>query len=219
MVASIKQIWIIGLFVLFTISVSLGQSNTQEKVFDYGWIENNVYKNKYFGLEIAFDTAWFVKNKKQMLQIQKAGREFTAQNDKRLKAIIKASEVNTANLFMMFKYGEEYAADFNPSFAVVAENIKHLPQIKTGKTYLFHLKNLLKLGKLTYIFDKELYQRKVGSKKFWVLDAEARHLGLKIRQEYLSAVFKGFTLSFIISYIDDVQKKELHNLLDNIKLD
>lgn len=214
---SIKQALIVNLFILLTITAGFGQSDKPAESFDYGNIEKNVYRNDYFGLNITFDTTWFVKDKKQKKEMREAGKKLITGDDKVMKAVIKASEVNVANIFTIFKYEHGAPVDFNPSFAAVAENIKKSPGIKNGKDYLFHVRKFLKLSQLKHTFEKEIYQRKIGSKKFWVLETNINYLGQVIKQEYIYKIFKRFTLSFIMAYNSEEQKKELYQLLKDIE--
>jgi hypothetical protein len=124
-------------FLLLTIT-AIG-CKTQDKPidFDYGHIENSKYINSYFDFEITIPTDWIVQSKEQMDNLSKTGAELVAGDDSKLKAVVKASEINTANLLAVYQYERGSAVEYNPSFMLVAENIINAPGIKTGSDYLF----------------------------------------------------------------------------------
>lgn len=214
----LKRILVIGYLLLGVYLNGVSQSDSASTQFDYGRVEGNIYKNDFFNVTITFDSAWVVQNKALMKQLRKAGRAQIAGDDQRLKRMLKAAEVNTANLFSIFKHEVGAPIKFNPSFIVMAENIKNFPGIKSGKDYLFHVKNLLKRSQLKYAFDKEAHLRKIGSKDFWVLEASAEYLGMTITQEYFTRLYKGFTFSIIISYVSQEDKLALYEMLNEMKI-
>ena len=63
---------------LFLVGVSLlliaGCKQTP-KNFDYGKIENGVYRNNYFDFEIPVPANWAVQNREQVQELQKTGEE------------------------------------------------------------------------------------------------------------------------------------------------
>lgn len=214
----LKRILVIGYLLLGVCFSGVSQPDSVSTQFDYGRVEGNTYKNDFFDVTITFDSTWVIQNKSLMKQLSKVGREQIAGNDQRLKRMLKAAEVNTANLFSIFKHEVGAPVKFNSSFMVMAENIKNFPGIKSGEDYLFHVKNLLKRSQLKYTFDKEVHLRKIDSKDFWVLEASAQYLGMTITQEYLTSLYKGFTFSIIISYVSQEDKLTLHEMLDEIKI-
>lgn len=98
-------------------------TKAQSTDFDYGNIEQNIYMNKYFGVEMVLPQDWVVQSREQIDHIMKTGKNLVAGDDAKMKAVIKASEVNSANLLTVYKYEIGSAVDYNPSMAMMAENI------------------------------------------------------------------------------------------------
>lgn len=196
--------------------------NSQEKNlpddFDFGSIQENVYQNNFFDMEITFDPDWIIQSKQQMNSIQERGVNTISGDSKTLKADIKASMVNTAYLFSLFKYEFGSTVEYNPSFMVVAENTKNFPGIKRGKDYLLNVKKTLKQTELNYTFDKEVYTIEIGGKSFDVMQADLNFFNKTIIQEYFSTVTKGVCLSFILTYSNKDQKSELYTIVNQIKI-
>jgi hypothetical protein len=185
--------------------------------FDYGKTEGHIYTNKYFNLAIDYPESWVLQNKEQVENLKEQGAELLTTKDETLKAVVKASEVNSATLLTVFKYEVGSAVDFNPSVMVVAENTKNSPGIKKGKDYLFHAKKFLQQSNL-YTFEDALTSRKIGNKDFDVLHANLKYMDNIIKQEYITTVVNGFSLSFIVTYLTDEQKNELYRILDKVKI-
>ncbi len=186
--------------------------------FDLGTTENGQYKNKYFNMEVTFNPDWIVQDKQQMNDILKTGNDIISGDDKNLKSAIKAGMVNTAYLLTIFKHEAGAPVTFNPSFTLLAENTKNAPGIKRGKDYLYHVRNLLEQSQITYFFDKEVFERKIGSTTFYVMESKVDVMDKTITQEYMTKVTKGFSLSIIISYMTSEEKEELYAVIKNIKI-
>lgn len=205
------------IFLLVTI-VFLSCINETKKLpenFDFGSIENYKYINNYFNLQIRFDSIWIVQTQQQMNSIVKAGNELLNDNDN-LKDAVKASQVNSAYLFTIFKFEHGTVTKYNPSFMVIAENTKMYPDIERGRDYLFEAQKFLNQTKIDYTFDMDIEEKNISNKNFDVMYAETNLMGMKIYQDYFSTVNKGFSLSFIISYSNEEEKKELYKIIKNI---
>jgi hypothetical protein len=206
---------------LFSVTVLLSCSEQNNKLpnnFDFGKTENGSYKNDYFDMEVLFNPNWIVQDKQEMNNAAERGSDLITSDNENLKSILKASQVNTAYLLHIFKHEVGAAVEFNPSFMIVAENTKNFPGIKNGKDYLFHAKQFLKQTQIPYSFEKEVFEKKIGDSLFHVMEARLDYMGKIVIQEYISTVNKGFTLSFIIIYSTEEEKKELYEVINNIKI-
>jgi hypothetical protein len=206
---------------LFLITVLLSCSDQNKNLpdnFDFGKTENGSYKNDYFNMEVLFNPNWIVQDKQYMNNIMERGRDLVTGDNKNLKSLFKASQVNTAYLLAVFKNEVGAAVEFNPSFILVAENTKNLPGIKNGKDYLFHAEKLMKQTQMPYSFEREVFEKKIGNSLFYVLETRLDYMGEIISQEYISTVKNGFTLSFIITYSNEEEKNELYEVINNVKI-
>jgi len=147
----------ITLLTVLTLSCS---PNGKPIKFDYGKIENNKYINSFFGFEMELPPNWVVQTKEQMENLSKMGKELVAGDDENMKAVINASEINSANLLAVFKYEVGAVVDYNPNLMLVAENLKNTPGIKTGSDYLFQSRRFLKQSQIQYDYIDEEFQKK-----------------------------------------------------------
>ncbi len=190
--------------------------NAKLKGFDYGKTIDGKYINSYFGLEITLPENWIVQSNEQSEQLQKKGKDLVVGDNQNLKAIIDASEINSANLLYAFQYEVGSAVEYNPGITIVAENIKDFPGIKSGSEYLFHTKRLLQQTKLQTQIDKESTLEAIDKQEFYTMNCAIDYMGITIQQKYYSTIIKGFALSFIISYTTEDQKSELLNSIHSI---
>src|SRR5204863_6276705 len=103
-------------------------------------VAGGVYTNKYFEFTIAIPKDWQVQDNETQKELMNQGENLISGDDKNLKAMIDASELNTLNLISIFHYPVGAAVESNPSFISIAEKVEHYPGIKTGKDYLLNAK-------------------------------------------------------------------------------
>jgi len=211
-----KRIYLIGLLFLAIFTISCSNSN-KPKDFDYGSVVNNKYTNSFFDMEISLPSDWVVQTKEQTENLVKQGKEIVAGDDKNLKAVLNASEINSANLMVMFQFEVGAAVEYNPNFMLVAENIKNFPGIKNGSDYLYQARKLIVRSQLQYdSIDEEFTKVTINNTEFYTMNAILNVSDVGIRQTYYSTILNGFCISAIISYINDEQKAELEKVINSI---
>jgi hypothetical protein len=201
-------------------AIILFSCSTAEKPadFDYGKVENSKYTNTYFDFEIAIPEGWVVQTQDRLDQLSEKGKELVAGDDGQLKAALKATDVNTANLLGVFQYELGSAVEYNPSFMIVAENVANFPGLKTGSEYLFHAKKLLDQGQMKYDYiDSEFAKEVISGLDFYQMNAAISYAGIDIKQTYYSTVIKGFSFNVIISYSTDEQKNALLKTISTMR--
>lgn len=213
MKSSIKTLCLLITAIILSNYNSYGQSDN----FDYGHIENGIYTNNYFNLKIILPANWVVQSKEQTESILDKGKKLLAGDDKKMSAIIKASEINSANLIAVFQYKLGSAVKYNPSIMIIAENIKNSPGIKNGSDYLFHTRRIMEQGQFKYDFlSKNFRKENIHDIDFYKMDARLTYMGIDIKQVYYSTVLKEFSFNVVISYITDVQKDILIQSINSI---
>jgi hypothetical protein len=206
-------------FFLVIILAACNDSPTIPENFDYGKIENNVYKNEYFGFELPVPADWAVENKEQTQQIQEEGRKIIGEHNKELAERIKADNVRSAMLLSVFRYKDDsVVGKYNPSFGIAVENLGKSSRIKNGEDYLKQAKALMQQSGISYTFGTGFISQKLGNKEFTVMELTALYKGdFKVGQLYYATIEKGFAISVIASFGDDEQKDKLKEILANIR--
>jgi len=203
---------------LFIIILAASCNNKIPDNFDYGSVENGIYENEYFDFKINLPEDWVVQSKEQIDNLKNSGKDIVAGDDEKMKAILKASEVNSANLLVAFQHELGAAVEYNPNIMIIAENVKNSPGIKNGSDYLIQAKKLLQQTQIKYDFISEDFEKeKISSVEFYKMETHMSYMGLEIKQTYYSTVLKGFSFNIIISYVSDDQKEVLLNTLNSLK--
>ncbi len=209
----------LGVLFFFIGCISISCGNTSQESFDYGKVENSVYSNAFFDLTMNVPEAWMVQSQEQTQLLHERGKDFVAGDDKRLKKAIDASTVNTAYLLTVFKYEVGSAVDYNPSYILMAENIKYAPGIKSGKDYLIHSKKFMERNNVTYKYISDsIEQEFLNGFEFYKMETRIDYYGLIITQLYYSTIKNGFSLCVILSYTDEAQKAELEGVLNSLTI-
>ena len=202
---------------LLTILISGCKVENTPDNFDYGKVEGNKYVNSYFNMEMDVPADWFVQSQEQMENITKVGKDMVAGDDENMKAIVKASDVSTANLLGVFQHEYGSAVQFNPNFLVVAENVKAAPGMRTGSDYLFQSRRLLTQSQFQYDRIDETFEKEtINGTDFYKMKAEVSLMGITIRQIYYSTILKDFSFNVIISYSSDEQKDALLKVINSM---
>jgi hypothetical protein len=211
-----KLISLLFLSVLL-VGCNSAKKNTPED-FDYGRVEKNRYINSYFNFEMNLPAGWNIQTKGQMESLQKRGNDLVAGDNSTMKAVIKASEINTANLLMVFQYKTGAAVDYNPGIMLIAENVKNFPGIETGNEYLFQARKLILQSQIKYDTIDSLFTKEtIGGVDFYKMNTGIKYNAKDIKQTYYSTVTKGFSFNIIISYVTDKQKADLLKSVNSMK--
>lgn len=211
-----KKLNIIGLLFL-TVLFTCCNQNEKSSGFDYGHVENNKYINSFFGLELTLPDNWIVQTKEQTENLTKAGKELVAGDNENLKALINASEVNSANLLSVFQYEVGSAVDYNPGFMLVVENLKNAPGIKNGSDYLFQSRKLLEQSQIKYSPIDDTFKKEIiDGQEFYTMDCSVDLTGHSITQRYYSTIKDGFCLSAIISFTNDEEENSLKKIINSM---
>ena len=183
---------------------------------DFGAVENSTYRNDYFGLSVKLPSEWSVQDKQTQQRLMDRGRKMVEGDDKNLQAVIKASEMQTVNLFAVFKYPIGTPVAYNPNIMCLAERVRHMPGIKRGKDYHFHSKRLFESSQIEVSFPKEVSTEELGGHDFDVMYVEMPMVGMTIRQKQYVTIMKGYALVIIVSFTNGEEESALDNVLSSV---
>lgn len=206
--------------VLLSLCVVLIFSSCKENVkipenFDYGKIENSVYSNEFFNFELPFNENWSAQTKEQMYQMSENSRDVMAGDNQNLKNTLKASQVNVADLFAVFKFPVGTTQGGNASLIINAENLKSFPKVRTPNDYIAAARKLLDETPLILIYKQEPNAKTIGSKEFMTM--EIFNQEYNISQEYFVTLRNGFAISMVATYDNAEDQLELYKMIDNLK--
>lgn len=186
---------------------------------DFGAFNKSVYTNSYFGVTVTVPPDWSIQDRQTQEQLTKVGSEMVAGNDKNLKAALKATEMETVNLFAVFKLPLGSPVPFNCSIMGLAERVTGMPGIQRGRDYHFQVKKTLESSQMQVTFPKEAYTQRLGGVEFDVLEQQMTMRGLTIKQKYFTIIKKGYALSFVLSYTTEAEEVPLRKALETLSFD
>lgn len=201
------------LLLLSTILLLAGCSGNASDEIGFGSVEDSVYYNDYFDMAIPFPADWNIQDQETLKKLTDAGGKMMAGDDENLQAVVKASELQTVNLFAVFKHPIGTPVQYNPNIVGVAERIDNAPGVQKGEDYLFHTKRLLESSRMKLNFPDGIITETIGGQPFSLLKAELPLGNRTIQQKYYATVIKGYALSFVASYETASEEAELADIL------
>jgi hypothetical protein len=194
----------------------VGCSKKAGDEIDFGTVNNFIYRNEYFRFSVTLPKDWSVQDQQAQRRLMKKGVQLVAGDDRNLKALVKASELQTVNLFAVFEHPIGSPVAYNPGILSMAEIVRELPGIKRGKDYLFQARQVLEAGQIQVSFPKDYYSEQLGSVKFDVMEVDISVRGKTIKQKYYATIQKGYALCFIVSFTSDDEAASLQKILNSI---
>ena len=207
----------ICLFIMVFMTFHAGCGKKASDEIDFGTVKKSVYHNDYFGLSMKIPEGWSVQNQETLQEMMNLSGDIVAGDDKVLNAALKASELQTVNLIGLFKHPLGAPVDYNPNILCLAERVRHMPGIKTGKDYHFHSKRLFQSTDIGITFPEEVYTEQIGGVDFDVMTLTMPNLGQIVNQKQYATVMKGYALIIIASFSSGEEKAELDGVLESVR--
>ena len=203
---------ILSVFVLLILT-SCKENDPKTADFDYGTIENGVYKNNYFNFEMPVNDKWFPKSKKDRILMSSKTKKTENKSDK--SPDVKGADVKNAVLFSIAKFPAEAVQTANPSMFINSVNLEGYPNIKSPSDYIAMTRQMLDNTPLILVYKKEPYSKTIDGVEFQVM--EIFNQDYEVTQEYLATLRNGFAISLVMAYTSEMQKEELYIMLDQLK--
>ncbi len=212
------------LFALILISSCYSPQKNLPAQFDTGTIEKNVYKNKYFDLQIEFPPDWnIIKSEelefywKQKME-NKINENFLPEYNRYAQNMLETTMNNSSPLLSLYKNKIEDVLVFYPSFLVSVLNVKGDGLDQTAKGYLFDIRRFKKEnGGKEIETGEEFYWKEIGGERFeaiWWID---HGIEPAIMQETFVRKTNDLLLFINLTYSTSDEKAELYDILDRIK--
>ena len=183
---------------------------------DFGTFHDSVYWNKYFGLTLTVPSEWSIQDQDSIQRFEKIGHKIVVGEDRNLKTAVKASELLTVNLLVVFKHPVSTPVPYNPNITCVAERVRHAPGIKRGKDYLFHFRKRLESSQMDFSFPRDISAEELGGADFDVMYVEMALAGMTVRSKYYATVAKGYVLLFAVSFTTEEEEAALQSILESV---
>lgn len=221
---NLLKIILLAACLVFPGAVSLAQKTKPKKVtaksapqaarVDLGKLSFNTYTNDFFQLKFEFPAGWLVGDhilEEQLRQISQA--EIRAQNPQMQGSVKQAVDRVT---LLLGGYKAMPGTPENASLRVAVENLRTLPQVKTGKDYFATLLNTFKAVKMPADF--KYSEIKTEMLDNLPLDYMEVSSGNNKKRMY-AFVRKGYAVLITISYYEDADFESLRQVLSGADLD
>lgn len=182
----------------------------------YGEIKEGIYSNAYFQLSIKLPGDWAIQSQAAQKALMETGADLISGDDENLKKVLTVAEKQTLNMFSVFKYEQGTPVPFNPSIMAIAENVGHMPGIKKGADYHFHVKKILEEGQMNYEFPGEISTHDFSGVSFDMMPASINIGTTPVYQKYYAARIKDYMVTFILTYSSDAEESELENIMSGL---
>ncbi|GGE27317.1 hypothetical protein GCM10010832_05040 [Psychroflexus planctonicus] len=202
--------------------ISVYSCKKENKEFDLGYINNNVYVNNFFKFKIDLPKEWIPKTDDFYRKNNEVVKEVLAGDDRVKNRILDKDEINTVNLIGLFKNKENLSIDLNPNILITAKNLEYYPDITNINDDLNQTVSFLQDSKIEDSGIKIIYLSKefekiiIGNQVFYKLDATFNYNGLIVNQEVYSTIRNNFSLAIILSFKNKNDKQLMHNILTSI---
>ena len=197
--------------------VFFGCSRPNQEVSAAGTIENSIYKNSYFGMEIPFQKSWHILDARMVRALEQYGAKAVAGSNRNDIEQTKHAISKVENLVMATMYpisGEGY---YNPSFTCTALSLNVARNISSGKDYLLLVRNSPAPAKFAYSDPSDIRQSRIDGVLFYVLARNTKYSGFDIHQEIYATVVKNYLLSFILTSETNEQCTALLQVLGKVR--
>ena len=204
--------------VAFVVLFNYGCSKKSENAIDFGKFEGNTYSNTFFNLNVSIPETWYVMDDEARAALMQKSKKIVAGDDKNLNASLDALDLKHLALVTASEKPPGTPVSSNPSFILIAENIKHAPGIKRGRDYHFHTKKMLESSQLEVSFPKEIYEIKIDGISFDVLETAVTMGNLINFQRQYAAVINQYVLLIGLTYQDNEGLWKLEEILQTMKM-
>lgn len=178
--------------------------------FNYGKLSDTSYVNAFFDIKLFFNPSWVIIDDSTNKVYNTLGAEKGFVGDKG-----NMNPVSTGvELLSISKYELEHTRNENPALKVIAEQVKNIPEIKSGKDYLEKAKAYLSNSNQVYNIG-EVQEAEIFGKTYYTLKVQIPTLDKHpYFQEFFTSVVSGFTITLVLSYESKAGRNELIDMLD-----
>jgi hypothetical protein len=200
------------LLVLFSV-VASAQTVTPES----GRVSDGVYRSTYFGFSYTYPHDWVVHGDATNQRLRELGKQ-RATSTKALSE--PQAEVSLKHSYQLLTLFERALGTpgvvYNRSMQIIAEDVRPLPGITSGREYLLNAMEMLKKMGLQPLQDDPVGVV-ISGHQFFRLDFKNPVKDILIQQAMITTVSKGFAVSFGFSVGPDQDLEEVVRTLDSVK--
>ena len=205
------------LFVVALCFTLLAQTGCSKRAqLDPGKINGTVYTNDFFKLQLNIPADWSVNGELAKQQILHAGRDRMKIDNAKTEQAMDASVQRTTQLLTLSRHPMAGGTPTS-SFGCVSERLVPGVGIENGRDYLNAVVKTLQYSTVPLAIEDQSRTEKLGGAEFHVLSIAYQTPRGKIPQTYYARTTNGYALVFIVTVIDEADKKTTDEILRSIK--
>jgi len=174
------------------------------------------WSNEDFGLTLSIPDGWFVASADTTRYLSEVGGDALVGDDAMLKAAVEVGKQTTVPLLTLTEFEVGAAVESNPCLVLMAERVSHLPGIKSGGDYLFHVNKLLLRAPVPYEPTKPAHPTQLGGREWYRADFTVTQNGKPIAQAYLATKKEDWMFVLVLSATNPTQMAALERIADTI---
>jgi len=200
---------------LLCLPIVFGQPATDQPARPgMGKIDGATYTNDFFGLRLSIPAQWSVNGDAVKKQLIEKGKEIIKTDEKTQEAIESQAD-KTMQFLTLSRYPMGSAAA-NSSFICMGEQLPPAAEIPTGREYLLAMSKMFKYSTIPITIETEPQASKLGNAEFYFMDVSYKTPAGKLGQRYYFRVMKGYALGFIVTIMDEADRKTMDGILASV---
>lgn len=207
---------------LFFLFITLTNCNTTKyDNFDWGYVIDGSYQNKFFGIDWKIPEGWSYDDTyaQQWAKGNKPDFESFAEKvyDIKQRIKIEPNEVKESLIFQLSKHKVGVEGP-NPAIVVYSENFALIENTDVQNIDEYLTQSIKEFNKAPQItLDSEVYETdRIGGTKFYRLTATVQEGDVKQLQRYYTTDINDFGLTFVLSAPNEGGLEELEEVLRRI---
>lgn len=203
------------ILLLLICGCSTNENATENTTINLGTVNNYIYSNDFFNIELGLNNEWYLLSNEEQEALTNTGLENYSKNNDSLKKQLELSEEVNVNLLFLSKYPVQYE-QFNPKLLIVATNLDYYKQIKTASQFLQAQKESYEILGVQFESISDTHEETIGEYKFSQLEHVTYSADQLYTQRHYATIKDGYALSFIMTYTNEIEFRELDNMLKTI---
>ena len=202
---------------VFVLLIAGCSGNSEKKSPDRGKVENGIYTNDFFSLQLTVPEGWIVQTDAEQDALNEESKNILKNINPGMKSNVDSAAKSTVQMLTVFERVPSDTSEFNASFVTIAEKLPTNIPGMDEKIYLTLAASQLRKSGLYTSIDAVPSQAKIGGENFSTVRAVIGGTGnSQPAQEFFAKKMDGYALIFILSYRTEGQHDQLKKVLESV---
>jgi hypothetical protein len=183
---------------------------------DSGSVNDGVYTNEYFGMELTVLEGWRAADEESRKQLNRRSAEVMAGDSEGMKRLLRQAEGQTINLFTLARILPPESEGRTVTVVAAAEPVP-VWLVKTGEEYLGQVKRLLERTAVKPEFEGPVTKENIGGVEFATMHLRMNYYGTFVTQKLSATIRKGHAIILTRAYLDEQGAQAVAEVIRTIK--